>query len=458
MTSSSASTNRNRHHLVAAVVAAFAAIVVIVIWVPGLWRGVTGDEVALVTEAPLADVFWDPEGTANPPLQRLVVNAVAPHGRVIETGRLLSLICGMAALAWAFVIARRAASSAVTAAVAVLLLAVNPTVVEHAAQFRSYVPWLAVAIWHAGAMRGLLRDGPQRTAAYVGAAASAAFLPWLHYLSVPILVLDAVALLALYPSRWRRFAVYVPAVVCAAPLLLLITMGESRRLPAPAGGIPQMFWQITAAGWMDVAMPLLVWLVALGVAAFRKRDRELASWLVGCAAAMAGTLAMVPFFGVRPPTAIFALPWLIPTIALALRRSRAFTVATSLLVVFIAIQSGLGIVRVTRPGPRDAVQAAAKDWAFVGESDRLAVYPPVQIATLHYELTGRSLRARQRDQRCARDLCFVLGGVVVEGVDDPARAVGRVAVFEANARGMFEARCRRLRDGRYALFDCAVTP
>jgi hypothetical protein len=435
--------------IAAALLLVGAVAAVIFLWLPGRDRGPQGDEVTLVQPGTIGQIFHDAEGAANPPLQRILVNQLAPEDATVQWGRYLSFACALVALALAFLVGQRAsAGSVLGGALAVALVAVNPAVVEHATLFRSYALWLPVALWHVLAMMDLVeKDAPPRRA-YLGAALSAALLPWLHYASVPILALEAVALLAFARHRWRRLSVLAGAALLSLPLLALVLGDATQRLPGAWSDLERAIALALAAGWQDHGLLVALWLVPAAV--FAGETPSSRRYLLGGVFAVLGATAIVaPLAGLRPAAALFSLPFLAPLLVATVLRAepRALRIAT---LVVITASFVLGIRHSSRslrePSARDAAARFAaqwSDWRPRVKHETVYVHPAYQGSAIHYQLARRSLSSLPRRDWCpGAAICFLHDGVRFFGVDalDQARS-GLVVAFTREPPPELTARC-----------------
>lgn len=445
------------------VLLALTVVVVVLFWLPGINRGISGDEMALVQPWTVRQIFTDPEGTANPPLQRIILNVIAPAGSVVMWGRLLSLGCALASLPLAFLLGRRVGGGTTLAGMsAVALIAVNPNLAEHATLCRSYALWVLVGLWHVLAIVKLIEDDRPRNQDYASAAVSAALLPWLHYLSVPILVLEALAVLAAARHRWRRLWIFLPAALLFLPLVPLILGDTSRRLPGSWHRLDRTLMDAVSAGWTDTGTLMQIWLIPTTL--FIVQHPPVRRMLLGGFFAVIATIAIfTPLAEVRPPTSLFSLPFaaaLIVSVALG-PGNRWLQRGTVLLVVLVFVTATLATVRLTgRVRERDGVKRFAlswREWDAVRANRPIFIYPPYPADLLVYQLAHEPLSHRRRPDRCGpRRQCFTHEDVPFIGVDAPDEIQGGLAIsFERDPPLLPSARCHSLIDRPHLhVYDC----
>jgi hypothetical protein len=232
----------------------------LVLRVLALRHGYQSDEIALLHSA--ASFWSNPENGINPPLHRLLLHAWLSDVPALRLGRGLSLVCGTGALWFSYQIGRTIGGNRVSGAMSLALAAFTGIVIEHAALTRVYSVWFLVATWHVyAALRWLAAPDERRSA--VEMAVSAALLPQLHYLSIPILALEGIVL-SLVSRRWTLVAkCWAPAVVATLPLLALILRAPEAAQPGVGGGedwqrtIPQILG-LGSNGSQELVFALLV--------------------------------------------------------------------------------------------------------------------------------------------------------------------------------------------------------
>lgn len=296
-----------------------------------------GDELAMVEPPSLAFIFGSGETVVNPPLLRLVVN-LAPGEGALWVGRGISLVAGSLAAGGVALLARRLGASPTGALLAGLWVAFDPLTVEHGALARSYAWWSLAAVVHLEAVRRVLLDPDDRGwRADLPALLSGATMVWLHYLSVPILLAEGLAVAALRAVAWRRWArIYVGAALAFAPLAAIILTHPSGHTVPPSKGVLETLEYIVGYGYGPPVLPSSIWdamveamkhratLLVLGalhlLSWFRllsAPDRVRRFGLV-VVAGQVGVLASIAIFGqvqsVRPPVAILWLVFTAPTL------------------------------------------------------------------------------------------------------------------------------------------------
>lgn len=272
---------------------------------PRLSYGIDPDESALVAAPNFWGIVFDQESSRNPPLHRLFDLWFTPVA-AIEHGRWFSLLASLLTTALAFELGLTLEGIAGGVAAA-LFIAVNPALVEHAALYRAYAPWLAVAMWHVLAAVKLLSGNARGRLWAVQFSISALLLPWLHYVSLPLLALEALGF-ALFKSHRRYLWLLLPALFAAVPLPRLILSGTSGPIE-DSSTFSSFLW---ALGFRGRKLTFVVVVAAL--TGFRRlQSIERLLWLAGFAsAALIAGLDLVLL--VRPP----AVHWLMPTLGIAL--------------------------------------------------------------------------------------------------------------------------------------------
>lgn len=421
----------------------------------GMDRGWSSDEVALVQPWSIAGIYWDPESGANPPLHRIIINLLAPDS-VLTWGRWFSWACAVAALLPVFALGKRLGG--VTAGLlALALIAVNPIVVEQATLARSYALWLLVASWHAYALASVaVDDAPRRLRVVL--AVTSLLLPWIHYLSIPLLVVEVAVVVVLVRERARRVValVVVPlaiAVIAVAPLLL---GDSSRRMPGNWAHLGSVVLESASAGWPLVGVALLPWLVAMVV--FRRHvEHGRLALVAGFVGALASTIAVAPVALVRTPTALFAAPFVAPLLAAPPSLKPWLRRATQVIFVIAAVLSVLFAVFKPSADARDGVKSFVDErpaWEARRAGRAVYVTPAYHVPAVYYSLTGRGIAEQKQPEACLTNgVCFHLDGVAYLPLDpsDPTPD-GIVAWF---VRSPPPLPCERIMSRPYVhVFDC----
>lgn len=215
---------------VVAALIAFAAV----LRLEGLERGYTSDELANVMVGDAWAVLTDVEAGVNPPLLRVLFNAPFDDFDTPWWGRRFSLGMSLAAVALAWAVARDASRGAwAPGLLAAGLLAVHPMAVQNASIYRIYAWWTATVLLHVWAMGRALDapPGPGRRGWTAAATAAAVLLPWIHYLSVPVLIGFGGAVALGMPDRRRWVGVYAVAAVGILPMVPYVLGAPDRRVP-----------------------------------------------------------------------------------------------------------------------------------------------------------------------------------------------------------------------------------
>jgi hypothetical protein len=319
----------------------FAMLAGTAILASGLFRGWTTDEVALVQPWSISRIFWDPESAVNPPLQRIILNTFFSSAHVLAAGRVISLLCAIAAVWCSFVTSRRLAGVR-AGLLAIAMVVLNPVVVASATEARSYAMWLAVACLHVAAIVGCLQS-EQRMSTPTKAIVSAtcALLPWIHFLSIPVLASEVGVLAILFPERRRELLTWAGAPLCLAVVAALpLLFGDpSRRVASGVSQLIPTIGNMLSGGW-PVGGVLVVPLLIVAARA-RSETPQLRRYLL---MATVGAIVSAILIGlralVRPPAAMMLLPWFVPLIVISIRRASAPVVGALLLLGVVGIGVG----------------------------------------------------------------------------------------------------------------------
>jgi hypothetical protein len=388
------------------------------------------------------------------------MNTLFPGDAVLYWGRWLSLACTVGALALAYALGRRAGQRSAAGFVAFALVAVNPMVFEHATLARSYAPWLLVGFWHAYGLLRLHETDAPTTRTKLSVAASALLLPWIHYLSIPLLFIEAALLAVFNRERARRALLFIllPTVVSVLPLLPLMLGDSSRRHPGEWRQMVSVALGSLSGGWPMAMFIVAPWLV-IALRVDWPVDPRRRALLAGLLGAVGAATAAAPLALVRTPTALFAVPFLAPLLAEPPRQRRWFVNAT--VAVWLLI-GAVGVVAIARGG-RDASRDGVKQFAQLRESwDRVRagrpvhVTPSYQVPALYYTFERRSI-AEAPQGRCPRGaMCVEHGGTVFMGFDGSGDELhGVVVSFHRSPPVQLDRRCKPIerRDNMH-IFDC----
>ena len=429
----------------AAVAALTLAAAALRLW--GLGRGFEADELAILMSGGFWDIASDPSGGVNPPGLRLLLNLAFPVQDALPLGRLLSLVCGIAAVPLAFRAGRLAGGTAV-GLYAAALVAAHPVAAEMSTVVRSYSIWLALALWHVGSVLEVTRQA-RRTRA-VGVALSAALLVQVHYVSVPLMVAMAATLAVVAPGR-RLWMLYVPAAVTTLPLAGLVLGAQSRWHDPADGGLTR--------GLVDIFGLGLGWFFALaavlaGVVCLRKRlQPAVLALLGGLGGLLVSAVIMGSLHRLTPFVAVFGLPFLAPLLGLMPGPRRGVW----LLVALWPLQSlARSFEEYGEPKTRDAARRLGEDWReFTAPGEVIQVHPGHLVDVLRFQELGLLRRDSEREPACGEvPLCFTVDGRRFEGGgQDPV--VGLVLRAERDAPDRLPEGCEALvAEAYYALARC----
>ncbi len=267
---------------------ALGALLVVALLLRWSWHDLlpTYDEVRPLKAASFAELLFEAETGVNPPLFRWWVTRPALPADGLALGRWTATLGSVAALGLAGALARRLSGSWTPALAAVGVLAVVPDAVRVGVDSRVYGLAAAVVAAHALAL-------VSRERAWAGPVivVTAALLPWLHYSTVPWLMLAA---LAATWDRPRTLLLYVPGALAAIPLAVLIPSRASERVVPPESAWATVYHTLSlgldgSITPYDTALalqaPAGILLVLLAVGATQ-------AWRMGRAGAVAFVLAL----------------------------------------------------------------------------------------------------------------------------------------------------------------------
>lgn len=220
-----------------------AAAALIALTLTGAWlrlpilaQGITPDEFVMIVHANAWTIFWESESGVNPPLLRVLFNVLFEEPGAMTAGRGFSWLCGTLAIPLAFEAGRRATGGSLVAGLtAAVLVTFHPYSIRMSGRFRAYAPWMFTMGLHLVALHGwrTAMDAAQAAASVRWrrvALVTAILLPWLHYQSVPLLLLLGAAFV--FDARWRpALRLYAISGLIVSPMSLLVLTGGSARVP-----------------------------------------------------------------------------------------------------------------------------------------------------------------------------------------------------------------------------------
>ncbi|HEY6397800.1 MAG TPA: glycosyltransferase family 39 protein [Solirubrobacteraceae bacterium] len=225
-------------------------------------------------------------------------------GRSAASMRALPACALIAAVPVTFLALRRLVGEWPALATAAIV-AVSPELVQYSLDARAYGLFVLTGLLSLWAFAGLLeRESPTR---YLGWVAASVACVWTHYFGFFLVAAEAIVLLSVRPSAWRRTAGWsVVIAACLAPLAPLLSHQNGERA-AFIPGIPLMtrLTQTVRQFGMGANVPR-TWLEAAGLAL------ALAAFAVGAVAAVrSGTrsrsLVALVAFGFAVPLAVAVL-------------------------------------------------------------------------------------------------------------------------------------------------------
>lgn len=466
-------------------------------WLRGsvLGRALDSDEMANVMPFSAWQILTDEEAGVNPPLLRLLFNVPFHESVAPYAGRWFSLLCSVAAIGLAYLVGRDAGGRSRGAGfAAALLFAVHPLAVSYASSFRIYAWWTATALLHVLAVGRALEGGADERRWERVAIGTAVLLPWIHYVSVPWLLLVGVGLSASSPGRRGWWLRYLPAAVGILPMVPAVLFQESRRV-AP-GELPEaVLVKVLGLGWSaplalaDVAA--WVW-AALGLTGFRwnaavallvvvafavhgLRWRSLTPtlrvvWWGGVGLAVS-VYALAHVQWVRDPTILMMLVFAAPALGAlpTLAQGAAARTLGWLVLGYVVLGQAPDALRwhLHRAGPTlaaEGVRRLASQWRLWDEARAgraLRVHPPHYLPTLYYYQTGEHFSRAPVEPACGLyGACYVRDGVVVAALSelgDGGRYDALVVSVEARPEAGFGSACVVLHDEPgLVVWDCAA--
>lgn len=471
-------------------------VVALAAWVriSGFDRGWSSDELANVMLGGAWQIYADPEAGVNPPLLRMLFNAPFVDADTPRYGRWFSYGWSLVAVALAFVAGKDAArGSLVAATVAALMVALHPMAITYATIYRIYSWWMATTLWHIVAMGRWIDAEPGRGRVWaVQAVGTAMLLPWIHYFSVPLLLVEGLVILLAFPGKRRWILALVPAALSISPMIAVVLNQPARRV-APGEPILHTMTKIVGLGltppmllanpaanlskavdlqpfhwpqWMAASLGLAVLLTVVLWTRISTTQRLLAS---GCVAVAGGTYVLGQVQWVRDPTMLFMLVCMAPLLASlpALLPGPRFTAVGT---VFLVWWVGAGLpeklaYEQERTAQRDAIPDFARsfDSYDVGGKRRVWVHKAYFVGSLYFELKGEHFGRGRRPPWCVRvPTCFEFERTRFAGVDqvgDGSTLEGLLVSFDDHRPEGFASACEPLQDQiAYGIWDCHRAP
>lgn len=436
--------------------AALASLLVLIAAVPrwiAFQRGYIADEIGWVRDGGWAELYFDGETAVNPPLLRVLINVGFETDVVPDVGRAVSLVASCLAVAVVFSAARRAGRGDLAiASVAAALVALSPLAVAQAGWFRSYGVLQLVMAWHVWSLVAVA-DGEGRRGE-VHLALSALLLPQLHYFTVPMLLLEGLALAVV--AGPRVLAAYVPATLGFLPLAARILADGAREHLAPTDPWGSVYEVLTLGSGPRGVVVLAAAVVA--VPAHRAPQRVLA---LACLAVAGAAILVGHAHDMRGDLSIVLLPayaTMVTSIAAAAPRIARWLLLAGLCAWVGPPQAermGFEILdRLPVDGSREiATDLVAGRWDAGGAP--IFLYPGHLLHTTHYYATRRPLMdpcPPWPDDR----VCFLVDGTPVVAADELAEVgAGLVLTDLDEPVAELAARCTTLRSTRfYHAYDC----
>ncbi len=467
-------------------------VMAVAVRLPLLELGFDADEVGTVTDASFWGIYDNPETGVNPPLWRWMWCLVFEPWEAATYGRRFSLVCSVLAVALGWRLGRRTSGVWVGGLLAASLLAFHPWTIRYGAMFRVYAFWSAVMLVHllAWDLRWC-RTGRVRAVATVGVVVSGMVLPWIHYVSVPVLLALGLTIVAVLPGRRWDVAALVPSAVGALPLVPYVLFEEGRRVepvheslgsmmlrlvsldlhpPGFLWGPVSRVWERATGAWPDLGVVMaisLVTLLGVAIAAGRRQPPIARLVLGGTLGVLVGAWALGHIQYVRPPTLVMLVTLAGSAVASAGRVVPRAVVRAGV-VGALAVWWGSSLPqryhtqlqawRVEEGPP--ALAASWRRWDAVRGDRPFVVVPMHSLWTLWFHLGHDVPRAAPRGPRCdGWSPCFEHEGVAWAGVrevGDGSTLRGIVVLTEAWRPEGFASSCTTLEDhGTWGVWDCA---
>jgi hypothetical protein len=208
------------------------------VWPPGP----SSDETSILqplSEFGARGIVDSPEAATNPPLFRFLFSLLDEPVRMYRWGRISGGVCGILAPILVFFAARRAArQDSVAGAIAGAVVALNPTLAVESLSFRVYGLLALVAAARMLSLCMCVEDPELDSSrpAWILFMVLTIALPWLHYSSIPLLGLEAVAFAVLLPHHRRLLLAHAASAVLAIPTVLLLLKWRAILPPPPPSG------------------------------------------------------------------------------------------------------------------------------------------------------------------------------------------------------------------------------
>jgi hypothetical protein len=299
-----------------------AAVVVLAFLVGGaglrFWlarRGYHNDEIGMFDPAGVPSILFSTELASNPPLLQ-VLFAAFPNAWVLPAGRIASAAMGSLGVGYsAWMAWRRGGPWAAAVTAGGLALAI-PHLTD-TTMFRAYA-WLCLLVpWLADVTATVLtRDARPSWTQVVGIAVLGGLCSWIHYLTVPFVLLAF--LLVLWRHRSAGIAaVFGAALLTWAPFFRWFYLWSSSR-PAVEGmtGTTRLA-SLDMATNQDAIVPIVVIVLSMvgALVLSWRREPETRVWLVGASLAWLMLVGMSTFMLVRSPIICVVLSLWAPAMA-----------------------------------------------------------------------------------------------------------------------------------------------
>ncbi|MFM2162497.1 MAG: hypothetical protein RLZZ383_2009 [Pseudomonadota bacterium] len=449
------------------------AVAALALRVLAFGHGYSTDELSNLYQGPWWRVLGDAEVAVNPPLLRAFVNALAPEWAVPWTGRVLAAVASVATVG---VLARTAARLTgrwgLAAVFAGAVWAVMPVAVKTGAELRSYGLLGLLFALHLDALT-VLRAQPDDRGARRLRLVTAVAMPWIHYISVPVLLgLGTVGLLR--GDRGDRVRAYVPAAIGILPVTTIVFFTDETRVATPESA----WWTLVPIAGFGLDVPDALWVpistalrpfgvgptahhavatvaVLVAAAVLAVRDRRGGRSAVGVEAAwvvLASVMSLMPFQYPRSPIGVLLLIALLPRIGAAWQREVAGA-TRGLFGAGVAVLWCISVVESRRKVPReDDVAWFFAHWrAFDDLRGRgpVVVEPASSLQTAYFYLEHDHWMTRPPvpPPECGADpVCFVHDGVAFHGGAQALPTPGLYVAFETYDRALHPeaTSCRRL--------------
>jgi hypothetical protein len=473
------------------------SLLLLALWVrwPGMSNGYTSDELANVMAVSAWEIATDPEAGVNPPLLRLMFNVPFDDFTTPWAGRMFSMLCSLGAVVMSYLVGKAAARGHVAAGVlAAMLCVLHPIVFKYAAIYRVYAWWSVTALWHLWAMSRALEASDQDRRFWGGqAVVSAVLLPWIHYISVPVLLGWGTAVLLGMPGKRRWFGVYVVSAICVLPLVPAVLFQDARRVAswdAPLDSLnrilgmdlvlPMALTNPAARTWKALGFDNFHWptcaalvfaaALLVHVLAWRRSPTVMRLITAGGIALCAGIYGLAHVQIVRDPTMVMMVVFMAPVLA-ALPALLPWTYARwagwAILCWLIGDQLPDRIAwhgkRSQETNAVPAFVASWHDWDEVRRGRPVRVHPGYHIPTLYFYEAEEHFRRAPWAKACdAYSPCYVADDTVfgaIDDVGDGSRYDALLVSFDPFRPEGFASACRELwQQAETAIYDCSPAP